>query len=229
MPTPPLRHLAIIMDGNRRWAKERGLPSLQGHTSGYDNLKRIGDACLARGIDVLSVFAFSTENWKRTQEEVGYLMDLLERGLRNELNEFIAKGIRIRVLGRREGLRASVLEAIQAAEEKTAQNTKGTLCICLNYGGRTEIIDACKKLVADGVPVDQIDEAALQSRMYWGDMPDPDLIVRTSGEERISGFLLWEAAYSEMYWTEKHWPDFNEVELDKALEEFTARQRRYGA
>jgi undecaprenyl diphosphate synthase len=227
MPTP-LRHLAIIMDGNRRWAKEKGLPSLQGHTAGYDTLKRIGDACLARGIEVLSVFAFSTENWKRTEEEVGYLMDLLEKGLRNELEEFGAKGLRIRVVGRRDGLRPSVLEAIQEAEEKTAGNTKATLCICLNYGGRTEIVDACKALVADGVPADKIDEAAITSRLYWPDMPEPDLIIRTSGEERISGFLLWEAAYSEFYWTQKHWPDFDEAELDKALEEFSARQRRYG-
>lgn len=228
MPTPALRHLAIIMDGNRRWAKEKGLPSLQGHTAGYDTLKKIGDACLARGIEVLSVFAFSTENWKRTQEEVGYLMDLLEKGLRNELNEFQRKGLRIRVLGRREGLRPSVLEAIQIAEDQTAKNTKATLCICLNYGGRLEIVDAVKKLVADGVPADQIDEAAVASRLYWPDMPEPDLIIRTSGEERLSGFLLWESAYSELYWTQTHWPDFDEAELDKALEAFAARQRRYG-
>jgi undecaprenyl diphosphate synthase len=220
--------LAIIMDGNRRWAKEKGLPSLQGHTAGYDTLKRIGDACLARGIDVLSVFAFSTENWKRTQEEVGYLMDLLEKGLSLELNTFIEKGIRIRVLGRREGLRASVLEAIQNAEAKTAANTKGTLCICLNYGGRAEIVDACKQLIAAGTPADQITEELIQSKMYWADMPEPDLVIRTSGEERISGFLLWESAYSEFFWTKKHWPDFDEAELDKAIEEFASRQRRYG-
>lgn len=229
MPTPPLRHLAIIMDGNRRWAKEKGLPSLQGHKTGYDRLKRIGDACLDRGIDVLSVFAFSTENWKRTDEEVGYLMDLLEQGLRLELDHFISRGVRIRVLGQRERLRPSVLEAIRNAETRTAALTKGTLCICLNYGGRTEIVDACKQLIASGVAADRIDEAAIQSKLYWPDMPDPDLIVRTSGEERISGFLLWQAAYSEFYWTKKHWPDFDEAELDKALEEFSARQRRYGA
>ncbi len=228
MPTPPLRHLAIIMDGNRRWAKEKRLPSLQGHKEGYDNLKKIGDACLARGIEILSVFAFSTENWKRAEEEVGYLMDLLEQGLRNELGTFSEKGIRIRVIGRREGLRPSVLSAIEDAEVKTAGNTKGTLCICLNYGGRTEIVDACKKLVAEGVPADQIDDAAIQARMYWPDMPEPDLIIRTSGEERTSGFLLWESAYSELYWSKKHWPDFDEVELDTALASFAERQRRYG-
>ena len=228
MPTPPLRHLAIIMDGNRRWAKSKGLPSLQGHKEGYDNLKKIGDICVARGIEVFSVWAFSTENWKRTQEEIGYLMDLLEQALKNEIETFGAKGIRIRVVGRREGLRPSVLSAIQEAEERTAGHTKGTLCICLNYGGRAEIIDVCKRLVADGIPVDKIDEAAIQARMYWPDMPAPDLIIRTSGEERTSGFLLWESAYSELYWSKKHWPDFDEAELDAALTSFAERQRRYG-
>lgn len=228
MPTPPLRHLAIIMDGNRRWAKEKGLPSLQGHAAGYDTLKRIGDACLARGIEVLSVFAFSTENWKRTQEEVGYLMDLLEKGLRNELADFGERGLRIRVLGRREGLRASILEAIKDAEEKTATNTKGTLCICLNYGGRAEIVDACKALIAEGIPAEKIDEAMISSKMYWPEMPEPDFVIRTSGEERVSGFLTWETAYSELYWSQKHWPDFDEAELDKALTVFTERKRRFG-
>lgn len=228
MSSAPLRHLAIIMDGNRRWAKDRGLPSLQGHKAGYDNLKRIGDACLDRGIEVLSVFAFSTENWKRTEEEVGYLMDLLEQGLRNELSHFAQQQTRIRIIGRRDGLRPSVLSACEDAERETAHFTRCTLCICLNYGGRTEIVDACKKLVQDGVPADQIDEAAIQSRMYWPDMPDPDLVIRTSGEERLSGFLLWQSAYSEIFWTQKHWPDFDEAELDAALETYAARERRYG-
>lgn len=228
MPEPLLNHLAIIMDGNRRWAKEHGAPSLSGHKAGYENMKRIGDACLARGIKTLSVFAFSTENWKRTQEEVGYLMDLLEHALRDELSFFAERGVRLRVLGRREGLRPSLLRAIEAAEQETATLEKGTLCICLNYGGRPEIVDAVKKLVADGVPTDQINEAALQTRMYWPEMPEPDLVVRTSGEERISGFLLWESAYSEFYWCRKHWPDFDEHELDAALETYALRKRRYG-
>lgn len=228
MSSAPLRHLAIIMDGNRRWAKERGLPSLQGHRAGYDNLKRIGDACLDRGIEVLSVFAFSTENWKRTEEEVGYLMDLLEQGLRSVLAHFAQKQTRIRIIGRREGLRPSVLSACEDAERETVANTRGTLCICLNYGGRTEIVDACKKLVQDGVPADQIDEAAIQRHLYWPDMPDPDLIIRTSGEERLSGFLLWQSAYSEIFWTQKHWPDFDETVLDEALETYATRERRYG-
>jgi undecaprenyl diphosphate synthase len=191
-------------------------------------MKRIGDACLARGIDILSVFAFSTENWKRTEEEVGYLMNLLEMALSDELEFFSSREVRLRVLGRRDGLRPSLLRAIETAERETAQYAKGTLCICINYGGRPEIIDAVKKLVADGVPADQVDEAAIQSRMYWPGMPDPDLIIRTSGEERSSGFLLWESAYSEFYWCRKHWPDFTDDDLGEALEAYAGRKRRYG-
>ncbi|MFA5129911.1 MAG: polyprenyl diphosphate synthase [Patescibacteria group bacterium] len=228
MPQSPVKHLAIIMDGNRRWAKERGLPSLKGHQAGYEALKNLGDACLNRGIETITVFAFSTENWKRTQEEVGYLMDLIELALRNELDFFDSRNIRIKVIGRRDGLRPSVLEAIENAEKKTASNTKATLCIAVNYGGQAEIVDAVKALVADGVAADAIDEKAITSRMYWPDMPAPELIIRTSGEERLSGFLLWQSAYSEFYWCKKHWPDFDEHELDSALEEFAIRQRRFG-
>ncbi len=204
------------------------MPSYKGHEAGYTALKNIGDACLERGIEVISVFAFSTENWKRTQEEVGVLMNLLEKGLRDELSYFAAKNIQIKILGRRDGLRPSTLKAIEDAEENTKNNTAAILCICINYGGRLEIVDACKKLVEEGVSADQIDEAAIQAKMYWPDMPDPDLIVRTSGEERLSGFLLWEAAYSEFYWCQKHWPDFDVDELDNALEVYAERQRRFG-
>lgn len=228
MPDPIVKHLAIIMDGNRRWAKERGLLSIQGHRAGYEALKNLGDICLARGIKIVTAFAFSTENWKRTQEEVGYLMDLLEEALTKELSYFKDREIRIRIIGRREGLRPSVLRAIENAEKETEAFSKCTLCLCVNYGGRPEIVDACKALVAEGRTADQIDEAAIQSKMYWPDMPDPELIIRTSGEERLSGFLLWQAAYSEFFWTKKHWPDFNEQELDSALESYAERQRRYG-
>jgi len=226
--TAPLKHLAIIMDGNRRWAKERGMISSKGHAAGYDRLVQVGDWCLDRGIKVLTVFAFSTENWKRTQDEVGFLMDLLEKAFAEELMKFGDKGARIKVIGRRDNLRPSVLRAIEKAEEETKDNTRATFCICFNYGGRLEIVDACKKLVESGIPSDQIDEVAIQSAMYWPDMPDPDLIVRTSGEERMSGFLLWEGAYSEFYWCQKHWPDFDEAELDKALEAYSFRKRRFG-
>lgn len=223
-----LKHLAIIMDGNRRWAKERGLPSFEGHRAGYERMKEVGDWCLDRGIETLSVFAFSTENWKRTQEEVGYLMDLLEKALTEEVERFAAKGVRIRVVGRREGLRPSILRAIEAAETRTAGNTRATFAICINYGGRPEILDVCRKLIADGLKPEEVTEAEFSKRLYWPDMPDPDLVVRTSGEERVSGFLTWEAAYSEFYWCQKHWPDFDEAELDMALEEYASRQRRFG-
>jgi undecaprenyl diphosphate synthase len=228
MPTTTLQHLAIIMDGNRRWAKERGLSSNQGHRAGYERLKQVGDWCLDRGITTFTVFAFSTENWKRSEDEVGWLMDLLEEALTKELTSFHGKGVRLKIVGRREGLRPSILRAIEAAEDVTKENTRATFAICLNYGGRTEIVDACRKLVEKGTRAEDIDEAAIQSQLYWPDMPDPDLVIRTSGEERISGFLLWESAYSEFYWCDKHWPDFDEAELDTALEEYASRQRRYG-
>jgi undecaprenyl diphosphate synthase len=179
-------------------------------------------------VKVLSVFAFSTENWDRTQEEVGYLMDLFEKGISNYLQRYAARGVRVRILGRREGLRPSVLRAIEKAERETEKNTAATFCMCLNYGGRAEIVDATRKIVSDGLRPEEIDERALWSRMYWPDMPPPDMIVRTSGEERLSGFLLWEAAYSELYWCQKHWPDFDEVELDAVIAEYGTRERRFG-
>ncbi len=229
MTTPILQHLAIIMDGNRRWAKERGKLPMQGHQAGYELLKPLGDWCLARGIKVLTVFAFSTENWKRTEEEVGYLMDFLERALTEELHTFKDKGVKLKIIGRREGLRPSVVRAIQSAEEATKDNEKAIFVICINYGGRPEIVDACKAVVKDGLKPEDITEEALTARMYWPEMPAPDLLIRTSGEERTSGFLTWESAYSELYWCDKHWPDFDEQELDKALEEYATRKRRFGA
>ncbi len=224
-----VKHLAVIMDGNRRWAKERGLPPHEGHRAGYERLKLIGPECLARGITHLTVFAFSTENWKRADDEVGYLMDLFEKALTDELGEFARQGLRLRVIGRREGLRPSIQRAIESAEKATAVNSEATLTLCINYGGRAEIVDACRKLVEDGVAAEDVTEAAVASRMYWPEMPEPDLIVRTSGEERLSGFLTWQGVYSELYWTDKHWPDFDAAELDRALSEFAERQRRYGA
>lgn len=225
---PAVNHLAIIMDGNRRWAKERGWPSVEGHRVGYDRLKQVGDWCLNRNIKVFTVFAFSTENWQRAEEEVGYLMDLLENALTKELDYFQERNVRLKIIGQRDRLRPSIVRAIEEAEVKTAGNARATFVICLNYGGRLEIVDACKRLVRQGVSEASIDEAMLQSAMYWPDMPDPDLIIRTSGEERLSGFLLWQAAYSELYWTKKHWPDFDEHELDAALAEYETRQRRFG-
>ena len=216
------------MDGNRRWADERGDSATSGHRAGYERLKEVGDWCLNRGIPYLTVFAFSTENWKRTEKEVGFLMDLFEEALTRELASFHEKGVRLKVVGRRDRLRPSVLRAVQNAEELTKENTRATFSMCFNYGGRLEIVDACKKIIESGKPVDEIDESTLQTTMYFPELPDPELIVRTSGEERMSGFLLWQSAYSEFYFTKKHWPDFDEQELDKALESYALRHRRFG-
>ncbi len=228
MATPPLRHLALIMDGNRRYARERGLPTLEGHRAGYKTVKELGDWCLARGLEIVTIWAFSSENWKRAEEEVGYLMDLLEWSLRNDVDEFHQKGIRLKVIGQRDRLRPSIVEGINNAEERTKNNTRMTLVIALNYGGRAEIVDAVKHLIQTGVPAQEVDEAKVTSAMYWPDMPEPDLIIRTSGEERLSGFLLWQAPYAELFWCKKNWPDFSEQDLDAALEDYTNRQRRYG-
>jgi undecaprenyl diphosphate synthase len=223
-----VKHLAIIMDGNRRWAKEQGLPSFEGHRRGYEKMKHVGDWCLDRGIEIMTVYAFSNENWKRTEEEVGFLMDLLELALDKELDFFKQRGIRLRVIGRREKLRPSVLRAIDRAQAETAMNTRATLCLCLNYGGRLELVDVCKAIVNEGLSPDQITEEAVSHHLYWPDMPDPDLIIRTSGEERLSNFLTWQSVYSELFWCKHHWPAFTEEYLDEALQTFMERQRRYG-
>ncbi len=224
----PLNHIAIIMDGNRRWAKERGLPGIAGHKAGYERLKEMAEAAFERGIKVVTVFAFSTENWKRSKEEVGYLMELFEFAVTKDFLHFADKGISIKVVGRRDGLDQKLVEAIDQIERQTSKNKRGTLAVCINYGGRTEIVDACRRLVEDGVEPSEVDEQAIASRLYWPEMPEPDLVIRTSGEERLSGFLTWESVYSEIYWCKKYWPDFDQEELDKALEEFASRQRRYG-
>ena len=217
------------MDGNRRWATEQGVPKLEGHRQGYEKVKKVAEWCINRGVKVMTIFAFSTENWKRTDDEVGYLMNLVETMFRTDIKELHEQGIRLRVLGQRDRLRPSILEALDEAERITQGNDKLTLAVCFNYGGRQEIVDACKKIIQAGVPIDQISEATIASHLYWPDMPEPDLIIRTSGEERLSGFLLWECAYSEFYWTKTHWPAFSEEHFDQALEEYAARQRRYGA
>lgn len=229
MPEQTVKHLAIIMDGNRRWAKDQGLPSFEGHRLGYERMKLVGDWCLERKIEILTVYAFSTENWKRAEDEVTFLMDLLERALKDEAEYYIKRGIRVRVLGRREGLRPSILRAIDDIEARTASHTKMTMAICLNYGGRSEIVDAVRDIVREGMMPDAIDEGTIAKRLYWPNMPDPDLLIRTSGEQRLSGFLLWECAYSEFFWCDHHWPAFDQKDLDAALEEYSARQRRYGA
>jgi len=223
-----VRHVAMIMDGNRRWAHEQGLSSVEGHREGYENMKRIGDWCLERGVLSLSVFAFSTENWKRSETEVNFLMAILEQALGKELNYFIERKVRLRVLGRKEGFSKKIQKLIDDAEEATKDFDRMTFGICLNYGGRFELVDAVKSLMAAGVSADSIDESTIAKHLYWPDMPDPDLVIRTSGERRLSGFLTWQTVYSELYFTDVYWPAFDEKGLDKAFEVFKTRQRRFG-
>ena len=216
------------MDGNRRWAKSKGLPKLEGHRRGYENLKTIGRAVFDRGIPYMSAYIFSTENWSRSQEEVKYLMDLALDVAKNQVNELMENDIRLKFLGTDENVRQDILDAIKDAEEKSANNSRGTMCICFNYGGQKEIAEAVQKAAADGVDMSAIDEDTIAQYLYAPDVPPVDLLVRTSGEQRISNFMLWRAAYSELLFVDKHWPAFKEEDLDAAIEEFNSRVRRFG-
>lgn len=223
-----INHLAIIPDGNRRWAKDRGLPTLEGHRRGYDKIKDIGGWCVDRGIKNLTVWGFSTENWKRTEEEVGYLMNLIFLALTKELDYYNGKGIRIRVIGLRDRLPENVVRAIDEAEAATVNNDKGQINICVNYGGHAEIVAAAKRLIAEGRTADEITEESFAAATWFAGVPDVDLIVRTSGEQRLSGFLPWNGAYAELKFLDKHFPDFDEADLDALIEEFDRRERRFG-
>ncbi len=223
-----LKHLAIILDGNRRWAKARGLPTFEGHRRGYDKVKTIGLAALERGVKFFTVFAFSTENWKRSTEEVAYLMDLIHLALTSEMDFYMKHDIRLRVIGRRAELSDRLVKAIDEAEAKTAGNIAGQVNLCINYGGRAEIVEAVKLLAADGVSADEVTEELIASKLWTRGIPDPDLIIRTSGEQRLSGFLTWSGVYSELLFIDKHWPDFDPSDLDAAIAEFDRRGRRFG-
>lgn len=222
-------HLGIIMDGNRRWAKQRGLPTLEGHRRGYATFKKVGDWCLDRGIEVITIYSFSTENWNRSKKEVGYLMKLLTTALSNEVDELHRKNIRVTVIGRIKELPDHLQKRIAEAMELTKNNTRGTLQLAINYGGRLEIVDAVKKIMRTAKSASAITEQSLSAAMYTAGQPDPDLIIRTSGEHRLSGFLTWQGVYSELLFIEKNWPDFTERDLDNALVEYSRRQRRFGA
>ncbi len=222
------RHIAIIPDGNRRWAKALGLPAVAGHKKGFDQLKEVGEAALARGVEYCTVFAFSTENWKRTADEVGALMDIFISALTKDLSFYLERGIRVRVLGERAGLSDALLAAIVDAEARTKDGARGQLNMCINYGGRLEILEGVKRLLAEGVSPDAITEEALMSRMWSDGIPDPDIILRTSGEHRLSGFLTWSGTYSELFFVEKNWPDFTPADLNAIIDEFEARERRFG-
>lgn len=223
-----VRHLAIIMDGNGRWAKQRNLPRLAGHKAGTDNLHRILRACKNQGIKVVTLYAFSTENWSRPQDEVSGLMKILETSLEKELDALHREGVQIRHIGRSDRIPSGLYQKIQKAIQYTSQNNELILNVAMNYGGRAEIVDAVKSMIADGLDPNQIDEKTLARHLYTCDLPDPDLIIRTSGEYRVSNFLIWQGAYAEYYITDVFWPDFDERELQKALDHFSRRERRYG-
>ncbi len=216
------------MDGNGRWARRRGRPHSFGHRAGVRAMKRVMYACEGFGIDVLSVYVFSTENWARPRAEVRALMRLFHESIQREFDELNERGIRIVVSGRRFELSSLMQRRIQEAEERTRSNQNGVLNVCLNYGGRAELIDALRAVLALGLRPEEVDEAALAARLYHPELPDPDLVIRTAGERRLSNFLLWQSAYSEIHFTDTLWPDFDEEDLRRAVADYQSRTRRFG-
>ena len=231
-PAPGPNHVAIIMDGNGRWAKARGLPRVAGHRRGADAVRRVVRGAGELGIPVLTLFAFSTENWTRPADEVNDLMGLLRHYLRNELDELRKNGARLRVIGNREGLASDIVRDIFDAENMTRGNSRIDVNICINYGARAEILQAIRSLarqVAAGeLSADRIDEDCFESELLTSGVPDPDLLIRTSGEQRISNFMLWQCAYAELVFVDTLWPDFGKEHLEQAIAEFRRRERRYG-
>ena len=222
------RHVAIIMDGNRRWARTRGITDFEGHSAGVEAIRGLLGHAVRRGVPMLTLYAFSRENWARSDDEVAGLFDLLGRAIASETEELAAQGVRVRLLGRLDELPAETRNSIQEAIERTGAGTRLNLNIAWNYAGRTEIVDAFRRLAASGVSPDQIDERAISEALYTGGLPDPDLVIRTGGEQRISNFLIWQSAYAELVFTDCLWPDFGPEELDRALVEFARRTRRFG-
>lgn len=218
-------HVAIVMDGNGRWASRRFLPRLAGHKQGVDSLRRCVRACAERGVGVLTVFAFSSENWNRPADEVSGLMELMAKALQREVPQLLKDGVRLHFVGNKAGLSEQVRAGLQQSEAVTAGNTRLVLNVCFNYGGRWDIAQAAATLAERGEP---ITEASLHTAMGMAHVPDPDLLIRTGGEMRISNFLLWQAAYSELYFSDRLWPEFDEAALDEALASYALRERRFG-
>ena len=221
-------HLGIIMDGNGRWARERGLPRLEGHRAGTENLRTIIRACVEHGIKILTIYAFSTENWGRPTAEVKGLLSILESVIDRELAELHENGVQLRHVGKMEGISKALQNKVRHAIELTKDNDRLILNVAFNYGGRAEIVDAVQKIIRDDIPPDEVDDELIGQYLYTGGQPDPDLIVRTSGEFRVSNFLIWQAAYAEYYVTPAYWPDFGPEELKLALENYARRDRRFG-
>jgi undecaprenyl diphosphate synthase len=231
-PEPPV-HVAIIMDGNRRWARSRGMPPVYGHRRGADAVKRAVEGCANAGVRYLTLFAFSSENWRRPAGEVHDLMDLLRIYLRREINELCRNGVRLRVIGDRSGLAPDIGALIEDAERRSRDNQRLTVIMALNYGSRREITEAARRLALEAcsgeIDPARLDEAMFASRLETAGVPDPDLLIRTSGEQRISNFLLWQLAYTELVFVPVSWPDFAEEHLLDAIQEYQKRERRYGA
>ena len=229
-PTSPdvPRHIAIIMDGNGRWAKRRLMPRVAGHRKGVEALRGVIRACAERGVSHLTVFAFSSENWRRPQEEVTLLMELFMRALENEVARLHENDIRFRVIGDLSGFSERIQTLIRDAETLTLNNTRLTFTVAANYGGRWDIVQAVKRLMELGVAPDAVNEALLAQQLSVADVPEPDLFIRTGGEQRISNFLLWQLAYTELYFTDALWPDFDAKALDAAITSYRARERRFG-
>lgn len=221
-------HIVLFPDGNRRWAKQKGIQVLEGHMQGYKNLLNFSEWCKNRGVKVLTAFGFSTENWNRTKQEVDYLMNLLEKCLVDNLEKYNKEGVKVRVIGQKERLPKSLQEAIKTTEKATENNSKLFLNLAISYGGKWDILQAIKRIVEDKIPTDKIDENLFESYLSTTRLPSPDFIVRAGGEKRMSNFVLWQAAYSELYFSQKLWPEFTEQDLDEALAEFDRRTRRFG-
>jgi undecaprenyl diphosphate synthase len=228
------QHIVLFPDGNRRWAKEKGLPTLEGHKKGYENILDFAEWCKNRGVKTLTAFGFSTENWNRSTEEVSYLMKLLEEGLVVNVEKYMNDerwqkyGVRLKVIGQIERLPESLQKAIKRAEEATKDNDQLQLNLAVSYGGRWDILNAVKNIVKEEIEPDKIDEKLFEEHLSTAGLPAPDLVIRAGGEKRMSNFVLWQAAYAELYFSPKYWPDFTEQDLDEALNEFDRRTRRFG-
>jgi len=230
-------HIVLLPDGNRRWAKQRGLPSIRGHLAGYENIVKFTHYCKNRGVKILTAFGFSAENWNRPKEEIKYLMGLLENGFKNELKKYnhkendynlLGKEVKLRIIGQKERLPSSLQKVIKKLEDLTKNNKDFVLNLAVSYSGKWDILNAVRKIVSEKIPPQEITENTFENYLSTSNLPEPDLVIRAGGEQRISNFLLWQTAYSELYFSPKYWPDFNEKDFDEALKEYALRQRRFG-
>ena len=223
------RHVAIIMDGNGCWAQDRGLPRIEGHRAGVEKIRSVLDSLARRGVKFVTIYAFSTENWNRPDDEVEGIMSILRDVIHQETQALHEQGVRVVHLGRSDRLLPDLREAVTHAQELTRHNTAITLCVAFDYGGRSEIVDAVRNIVRSGVRPEEVDEKMLSSHLYTRDIPDPDLIIRTSGEYRLSNFLLWQSAYSEFYTTSVPWPELSAAQVEEAIRAYGSRKRKFGA